>query len=102
MKGLKVAAWVYFGLAGVNVVGFFGTELSIFIAGAISLATVGLLLLGLERVIEILADIRAALQGRPAADPAPVEEAAGAQTSTRTLASLSSDISRLKEKARGG
>lgn len=101
MKGLRAAAWVYFGLAGVNVVGFFGTEVPIFIAGAISLATVGLLLLGLERVIDILADIRATLQGRAApAEPAPVNAPVGAEPA-RSIASLSSDISRLKEKAQG-
>jgi hypothetical protein len=97
---LSVAAWIYFALAALNVPVYIDTGAPIFVAAAISLATVGLLLLALDRIIVLLADIRQGLRGAASGEQDPADEAGAKPTrETRSLASLSEDIKRLRERS---
>lgn len=94
---LRVASWVYFGLAAVSIIAFLNTELVLFIGGAISLATVGIVLLALDKLISLLTDIRYVL-----VNPAPAATGAaddgGDTAPARQITALASDIEKLKAK----
>jgi hypothetical protein len=101
---LRVGAWVHFGLAGLGALMGLGYEEPVFLAAAVSAATVGLLLIGLDRVVTLLAEIRDALNGRVAkpgvavAASESLHQDSEIQTSVRSLDELEANLARLRAK----
>ena len=99
MQVLRVGVWVCFGLAGVSVAMLLAYQEPVFLAAAISAATVGLLLVGLDRVVALLSDIRTAVRGDvPSAAPETQAAATPDQPVARTLEDLEADLPRIRGK----
>lgn len=100
MLALKSIAWGAFALSGLAILLAFGLDDPVFIGMAVSLAVSGVFFLALDRMIELLTEIRDRLPARaavaaPEAEPAVV----AGRVPTQTVSELRAELDRLRQGA---
>jgi hypothetical protein len=99
MPMLTVASWTYFVLAGIAALLLMVEEHLWFLGAALSLATVGIVLAGIEQVVMLLREIRDALRGT-SGHAAEVSSETGDDSlpPVRSLGALDSEIARVRDR----
>ncbi len=101
--GLRIAAWIAFGMAGVSVVLGFSSNLMMFYGAALSCVFTGIAFMGADRALKILEQIRDAATPTAAAVSVATGnhdgDASAPNRPARSLAELAADLERLKTKS---
>lgn len=97
MLGIKIASWGSFALAALGFVLFVNEGFVPFLAASIACAISGVLLLAIDRVLVLLAEIRDALRG-PANNQEAVFEPRTDIAPPRSAAEIAQDLDRVRNR----
>lgn len=104
MQSVRFAAFGAFGFSVLSLVLFLQDMFAPFLGAAISLAVAGILLMALDRVLQLLTEIRDALRGKTNAQSEVVIETTGdvqaAPAVPRTASEIAADIRRMGGESR--